>query len=54
MPTAWADTVAAVTGGITSITGTITGNAVLLLAVVVPFVGAVIGLTKRLFRFRRR
>lgn len=56
MPEIWAPAVAAVTGGISSIVTTITGNVVMLLAITVPFVGACIGLAKRLLRFggRRR
>lgn len=56
MPEIWATSVAAVTGGISSIVTTITANAVMLLAIAVPFVGACIGLAKRLLRFggRRR
>ena len=54
MPETWATVVAAVTGGITNTVTTITGNAVMLLAVAVPFVGACIGLAKRLLRFGGR
>lgn len=54
MPETWATVVSAVTGGITTTVTTITGNAVMLLAVAVPFVGACIGLAKRLLRFGGR
>lgn len=57
MPELWSTATSAVTTGMTSIVTTITGNAVMLLAVAVPFIGAVIGLAKRLLRFgggRRR
>lgn len=57
MPEFWATATGAVTQGMTSVITTITGNAVMLLAVAVPFIGATIGLAKRLLRFgggRRR
>lgn len=47
----WDAAVTATTGGMTDIVTMITGNAIMLLAVAVPFVGAVIGLAKRLLRF---
>lgn len=57
MPELWATATGAVTTGMSSIVTTISSNAVMLLAVAVPFVGATIGLAKRLLRFgggRRR
>lgn len=54
MPELWATATSAVTSGMTSVITTITGNAVMLLAVAVPFVGATIGLAKRLLRFGGR
>lgn len=57
MPELWATATGAVTSGMSSIVTTISSNAVMLLAVAVPFVGATIGLAKRLLRFgggRRR
>lgn len=54
MPELWATATSAVTAGMTSVVTTITGNAVMLLAVAVPFVGATIGLAKRLLRFGGR
>lgn len=51
MPELWATATSAVTSGMTSVITTITGNAVMLLSVAVPFVGATIGLAKRLLRF---
>lgn len=46
--------VGAVTSGMTTLVGTIKNEPLLLLAVAVPFVGACIGLAKRLFRFGGR
>lgn len=43
--------VSAVTSGMTTVVGTIKDEPILLLAVAVPFVGACIGLAKRLFSF---
>lgn len=54
MPELWATATSAVTAGMTSVVSTITSNAVMLLAVAVPFVGATIGLAKRLLRFGGR
>ena len=57
MPELWATATGAVTTGMTSIVTTISSNAIMLLAVAIPFIGAVIGLAKRLLRFgggRRR
>lgn len=54
MPELWATATGAVTTGMSSIVTTITGNAVMLLAVAVPFVGATISLAKRLLRFGGR
>lgn len=54
MPTDWATTVSAVTGGMGDIVTTISGSPVMLLAVAVPFVGACIGLAKRLLKFGGR
>lgn len=54
MPTDWATTVAAVTTGMGDVVTTISGSPVMLLAVAVPFVGATIGLAKRLLRFGGR
>lgn len=54
MGTTWTAAVNAVTGGMTDIVDTITGNSIMLLAVAIPFVGAVIGLAKRLLRFGGR
>lgn len=54
MPTDWATTVTAVTSGMGDIVTTISGSPVMLLAVAVPFVGACIGLAKRLLRFGGR
>lgn len=51
MGAVWTTAVTAVTTGMTDIVDTITGNAIMLLAVAVPFVGATIGLAKRLLRF---
>lgn len=51
MPEAWSTAVSAVTSGMGDVVTTITGSAVMLVMVVgVPFVGACIGLAKRLFR----
>lgn len=47
----WDAATAAALSGMTSIVTMITSNAVMLLAVAVPFVGATIGLAKRLLRF---
>lgn len=54
MPELWSTATTAVTSGLSSVVTTITSNAVLLLAVAVPFVGACIGLAKRLLRFGGR
>lgn len=54
MPENWSTALTAVTTAMTNMTTTITGSPILLLSVAIPFVGAVIGLTKRLFRFRSR
>lgn len=54
MGTVWTNAVDAVTSGMGDIVTTITGNAVMMLAVAVPFVGACIGLAKRLLRFGGR
>lgn len=54
MPTLWETVTGAVTSGMTSVVTTITGNAVMLLAVAIPFIGACIGLAKRLLRFGGR
>lgn len=54
MPENWATAVSAVTSGLTSSVNTITANPILLLSVAVPFVGATIGLAKRLLRFGGR
>lgn len=54
MPTDWATTVAAVTTGMGDVVTTISGSPIMLLAVAVPFVGATIGLAKRLLRFGGR
>lgn len=54
MPDNWSTVVGAVTTGMGDITTTIKGEPILLLAVAVPFVGACIGLAKRLFRFGGR
>lgn len=57
MPELWATATGAVTTGMTSIVTTISSNSIMLLAVAIPFIGAVIGLAKRLLRFgggRRR
>lgn len=54
MGTVWTTAVEAVTEGMTGIVTTITSNAVMMLAVAVPFVGACIGLAKRLLRFGGR
>lgn len=51
MPELWSTATTAVTSGMTSVVTMITSNAVMLLAVAVPFVGATIGLAKRLLRF---
>lgn len=52
----WTTSVDAVTTGMTDVVTTITSSSIMLLAVAVPFVGACIGLAKRLLRFggRRR
>lgn len=56
MGTVWTTATEVVTSGMTDIVTMITGNAIMLLSVAVPFIGAVIGLAKRLLRFggRRR
>lgn len=54
MPENWSTAVTAVTSGLTASVNTITGNPILLLSVAVPFVGATIGLAKRLLRFGGR
>lgn len=54
MPELWATVTGAVTTGLSNVVTTITGNAVLLLSIAVPFVGACIGLAKRLLRFGGR
>lgn len=57
MPELFGTVTTAVWNEVTTCMTTITGNALLLLSVAVPFVGAVIGLAKRFLRFgggRRR
>lgn len=54
MPTNWSTALAAVTDGMTDIVTTITGSPIMLLSVAIPFVGACIGLAKRLIRFGGR
>lgn len=57
MPELFTTVVTAVWSQVTTCMTTISGNALLLLSVCVPFVGAVIGLAKRFLRFgggRRR
>lgn len=51
MPELFTTVTGAVWGEVTNCMSTIAGNALLLLAVAVPFVGAVIGLAKRFLRF---
>lgn len=54
MPADWTTAVTAVTSGLNSTVTTITGDPIMLLSVAVPFVGATIGLAKRLLRFGGR
>lgn len=54
MGTVWDTAVTAVTTGMTDMVDTITGSPIMLLSVAVPFIGAVIGLAKRLLRFGGR
>lgn len=57
MPELFSTVTSAVWGEVINCMSTITSNALLLLSVAVPFVGAVIGLAKRFLRFgggRRR
>lgn len=54
MGTVWTTAVTAVTTGMTDIVDTITASPIMLLAVALPFVGATIGLAKRLLRFGGR
>ena len=54
MPAGWTTALEAVTDGMTDIVTTITASPVMLLAVAIPFVGACIGLAKRLLRFGGR
>lgn len=54
MPENWSTALTAVTTGMTDIVTTITGSPIMLLAVAIPFVGACIGLAKRLLRFGGR
>lgn len=54
MPANWTTAVQAVTAGLSSSIATITGDPIMLLSVAVPFMGACIGLAKRLLRFGGR
>ena len=54
MPETFGDLMAAVWAGITSVTTTITGSALLLIPVGLGFAGGVIGLAKGLMGTRRR
>lgn len=54
MGAVWTTAVSAVTDGMGDVVEMITGNAIMLLSVAVPFIGATIGLAKRLLRFGGR
>lgn len=54
MTETWTTAVDTVTGGMTDIVDAITSSPVMLLSVAVPFIGACIGLAKRLLRFGGR